>query len=155
MKKSIFVLAIATFVAGISFTSCKSKTEKDANGMENTDGTTDTINKMDGGANSDNSTVNAADAEWQTYKKEAGMTIESNETQINDLTIAMDKPGNTFDAAYRSSINVLKEKNESLKSKIMNYESNKGDWASFKREFDSDMSELGKALKDLTVDNKK
>jgi hypothetical protein len=49
----------------------------------------------------------------------------------------------------------LEQKNASLKTKIENYENNQTDWQSFKREFNADMSQLGKALKDLTVDNKK
>jgi hypothetical protein len=35
------------------------------------------------------------------------------------------------------------------------YEKKQSDWESFKREFNHDMDELGQALKDLTVDNKK
>jgi DNA-directed RNA polymerase subunit N (RpoN/RPB10) len=34
------------------------------------------------------------------------------------------------------------------------YEKSQSDWEAFKREFNHDMEELGKALKDLTVDNK-
>ena len=50
---------------------------------------------------------------------------------------------------------MLEEKNASLKTKISDYENNQTDWESFKREFDSDMTKLGQAFKDLTVNNKK
>ena len=52
------------------------------------------------------------------------------------------------------NIDALEERNETLKNKISDYENNQTDWESFKREFNSDMSELGNALKDLTVNNK-
>jgi hypothetical protein len=32
---------------------------------------------------------------------------------------------------------------------------NQSDWVSFKREFNHDMDEIGKAFEDLTIDNKK
>jgi hypothetical protein len=35
------------------------------------------------------------------------------------------------------------------------YDKNQTDWEKFKREFNHDMDELGKSLKDLTVNNKK
>ncbi len=151
MKKSFIILATAMFIAGTSLTSCKSNSEKEAESM----GQKDYVNGVSELPEDEASATKANDAEWQTFKKNAGMTIDANQTQIEALTTAMNKAGNSFDANYKASINSLQEKNESLKSKIADYENNQTDWDSFEREFNSDMTELGQAFKDLTVNNKR
>ncbi len=151
MKKSIFMLAI---LAGTFFTSCKNNAEKEADAIEDVTDAKDDLNKVQNDVNKDAMTK-ANDVEWQTYKKEANKTIAENETRITELQTAMKKPGKTFDDNYKKSIDVLVEKNTALKTKIGDYENNQTDWDTFKREFDSDMTGLGQAFKDLTVNNKK
>lgn len=154
MNKSIFILALTTFLAGNVFTSCKSNTEKEEDAIENVQDAKENLEDVNEDINND--AINKAnDAEWQTYKAESNKTIEANEARIVELKKAMNKSGTTFDATYKKNIEALEEKNTSLKKKISDYENNQTDWSSFKREFDSDMNELGKALKDLTVNNKK
>jgi hypothetical protein len=151
MKKSIFMLAI---IAGAMFTSCKSNTEKEADAVEDVKDATEDLNAVTAEVSND-SITKENDTEWQAYKTEANTTITANETRIVELKDAIKKPGKTFDAAYAKSIDALEERNTALKTKIADYENNQTDWASFKREFDSDMTELGQAFKDLTVNNKK
>jgi hypothetical protein len=68
----------------------------------------------------------------------------------------MKKTGNAMDAKYEKNIATLEEKNNTLKTKMKAYKNDtNADWKSFKTEFNHDMDELGSALKDLTVDNKK
>ena len=58
--------------------------------------------------------------------------------------------------AHEKAVKELEEKNESMKTKMKDYkEEGKDKWESFKREFNHDMDELGRALKDFGVDNKK
>lgn len=154
MKKSIFILAIVTFIAGTIFTGCKSNSDKEEDAVENLQDATDNLNAATEDINND-AITKANDAEWQTYKEQANNTITDNEANIAALKIAIKKPGNTFDAAYAKSVDALEEKNASLKAKISDYENNQTDWESFRREFDSDMTGLGQAFKDLTVNNKK
>lgn len=154
MKKSILVLAVTTFIAGNVFTSCKSNTDKEEDAIENVQDAKDNLEEVTEDINND-AITKANDAEWQTYKKEANTTIAENEKRIAELKKAMKKPGTTFDATYEKSIDGLEDRNEALKSKISDYENNQTDWASFKREFSSDMNEIGASLKDLTVNNKK
>ena len=145
------MLAIA---AGTFFTSCKNNKEKEAEAIKDVVEATDDLNRVTDEVNQDN--INKAnDAEWQTYKTVAYKTISENETRIVELQTAIKKPGNNFDAAYKKSIEVMIDKNDALKTRITNYENNQTDWASFKREFEFDMNELGQAFKDLTVNNKK
>jgi hypothetical protein len=48
------------------------------------------------------------------------------------------------------------EKNENLKSKIqVSSKTTTEKWATFKREFNHDIEELGKAIRDIGVDNSK
>jgi hypothetical protein len=141
-------------IAGALFTSCKSNSEKEADAVEDVVDATDDLNKVNDEVNQDN-TTKANDAEWQEYKMEANKTIAENDTRIVELQMAMKKPGKTFDENYKKSIDVLVDKNTSLKTKIADYENNQTDWDTFKREFDSDMTGLGQAFKDLTVNNKK
>ena len=154
MKNSIFNLGLAMLFAGTLITGCKSNSEKEADATEDVQEAKEDLNNVKEDVKEDQMTK-ANDAEWQVYKSDANMTIVANEKRIEELTTAMNKPGKTFDAAYKSNIESLKNKNAALKTKIADYENNQTDWASFKREFDSDMTELGNSLKDLTVNNKK
>ena len=150
----IFNLGLAMLFAGTLITGCKSNSEKEADATEDVQEAKEDLNNVKEDVKEDQMTK-ANDAEWQVYKSDANMTIVANEKRIEELTTAMNKPGKTFDAAYKSNIESLKNKNAALKTKIADYENNQTDWASFKREFDSDMTELGNSLKDLTVNNKK
>ena len=151
MKKSILMLAI---LAGTMFTSCKNNAEKEADAVEEVVDAKADLDKVNDDISND-AITKANDAEWQTYKMEANKTISKNETRIVELQNAMKKPGKTFDANYKKSIEVLVEKNAALKTKITDYENNQTDWDTFKREFDSDMAGIRQAFKDLTVNNKK
>jgi DNA polymerase II small subunit/DNA polymerase delta subunit B len=153
MKKSIILLAVASVIAGNVFQSCKSNSEKETDAVnnvkyadENLDAVIDTIRE--------DSIAKANDAEWQTYKSEAIQTIITNEARILELKKAANKPGKTFDKAYVKNIEDLERKNAALKVKITNYENNQTDWDSFKSEFNSDLSELGTAIKEITIKNK-
>ena len=154
MKNSFYTLAIAILFAGTLITGCKSNSEKEADAAENVQEAKEDLNNVKSDTRKD-VISKANDAEWQTYKAEANKTIMANEKQIEALTVAMNKPGKTFDSAYKSNIEALKSRNVALKNKIADFENNQTDWDSFKREFDSDMTSLGNALKDLTVNNKK
>ncbi len=151
MKKSIFMLAI---LAGTLFTSCKNNAEKEADAVEEVQDANADLNEVKEDVNKDAMTK-ANDAEWQAYKMEANKSISENETRIVELQTAMKKPGKTFDDNYKKSIDDLVDKNTSLKTRISDYENNQTDWTTFKREFDADMSGLGQAFRDLTVNNKK
>ncbi|MBK7027833.1 MAG: hypothetical protein IPH45_00835 [Bacteroidales bacterium] len=102
-----------------------------------------------------NDVQNVATAEeWSIFKKEAEIRIKENEIRIIELRAIKDKPGKVFDEIYLNKIEKLEQQNIDLQARIDIYEKNQSNWAAFKREFDHDMDELAKALKDVTVDNK-
>ena len=154
MKKFIYTFAVTAFLAVMVFTSCKSNTEKEADATEKVIDANENLDAVNEDINDDEA-KKANDMEWQTYKEEVNTSVAANEVRIAELKAALKKPGNTFDSNYSKSIQSLEDRNASLKLKIKNYENNQTDWDSFKREVDSDMTELGKAFKDLTVKNTK
>lgn len=100
----------------------------------------------------------ATNEEWVVFKKESEEKILINETTIADLKDRMSMSSKKYDALYEEKIDKLEKQNKVLKARIKNHdamENRKEDWATFKTEFNHDMDELGQALKDLTVNNKK
>ncbi len=154
MKKSLIILAITTIVGGLTISSCKSNSDKKEDAVEKVADANEDLKEVKSEV-ADDAVMKANDAEWQTFKTEANATIASNEARIAELKKAINKPGTTFDAAYSKSIDVMEARNNSLKTKITDYENNQTDWDSFKREFKSDMNGLSKAFKDLSMNNKK
>ena len=58
--------------------------------------------------------------------------------------------------AINEKIESIEKKNKELKIKMENYKDDgEENWKTFKSEFNRDMDELGKALKDLTIKNNK
>ncbi len=93
--------------------------------------------------------------EWKIFRNEALARIRSNDIRIAALKKKMEKPGNKMDAQYPESILDLEKRNRELTERMDTYEKNQSDWESFKREYNHDMDQLGEALKDLRVNNKK
>jgi uncharacterized protein YicC (UPF0701 family) len=91
--------------------------------------------------------------EWKEFKSQTEEKIHSNEKSIAELKAKIKKEGKTLDALRENKIDKLEQLNRDLKARLEEYEQNQSDWVSFKVEFNNDMDELGKALKDLLVDN--
>jgi predicted RNase H-like nuclease (RuvC/YqgF family) len=153
MKKTIFILAIATFMVGTTLVGCKSTTKEEVASQEKVD---EAEQDLEDAKDSLVVAKKAATAEeWQTFKDQTDSVISYNEGQIADLKQKMQKTGKSVDAKYQKNIDILEQKNKNLKTKIDTYKNDaNSDWQSFKREFNHDMDEIGKSFKDLTVDNK-
>jgi exonuclease VII large subunit len=154
MKKIFFLLALTAGITGLMTTSCKSNTEKNEEAVENVNDANANLKDVQDEA-IDDASKKATDAEWQTYKNEMLSAISANEARITDLKNALNKPGTKFDANYSKNIDSLQKRNLDLKIRIENYENNKTDWESFKREFNTDMDGLGKEFDDFIAKNKK
>lgn len=154
MKTSIISLAAIVAIAGTISTGCESNTEKKEAAHEDVLDAKQDLSEAQNNLN--NETYNQAKAqEWAEFKLETEKKIESNEARITSLKKANQRTGKTFDEIYEKRIEALEQKNKDLKSRIDGYDKSKADWESFKREWNHDMDELGKALKDITVNNKK
>lgn len=137
---------MTTFIAGTILTGCQTSDQKEQTAQ-------DALDEAKADETAAAQKVASAE-EWQTFKAESETKINDNEIRIAELKEKMKKSGKTMDALYAQRIDTLEQKNKDLRTRMANYEQNQSDWESFKREFNHDMDELGKAMKDLTVNNK-
>jgi flagellar biosynthesis GTPase FlhF len=154
MKKSTYNLAITMLIAGSVFTSCESQAQKDEKEKNRIETEQKELNERKIEVNA--AAQKVADAEeWKQFKAASELKIKENEIRIDELKLKKSKPGKMLDELYQNRIEALVTRNKELKERIYSYEKNQSDWEVFKREFNHDMDELGKALKDFSVDNKK
>jgi chromosome segregation ATPase len=155
MKKSIFTLALAgTLIAGTIFTGCQSSAQKESVAQDKVNDAKQDLKEAQDDAKAE-ATKLAGVEEWKEFKNDSEIKIRDNEVRIAELKAKLNKPGTTLDPLYEKRIDTLEKKNRDMKARIYDYEKSQSDWETFKREFNHDMDELGQALKDFTVDNKK
>ncbi len=155
MKKIFFeIAAIAVFFSGIVLFGCQSPSEKTDKAQDKVADAREDLKEAQQDAAA--AAQKAAKAEeWKVFKSETEVKIENNKTRIAELRDKMKKSGKTMDKVYAANIDLLEERNKKLKERLDAYETSQSDWEAFKREFNHDMDELGQALKDFTVNNKK
>jgi hypothetical protein len=95
--------------------------------------------------------------EIEKFRSETNEKIKENEKAIADFKEKMSKEKQEVREKYDKKIAQVEQKNKALKKKLADYKegNEKNSWQSFKREFNHDMDELGKGIKDLTVNNVK
>lgn len=153
MKKGIFTIAIAMIIVTTVLMSCKPSNREEValedkvqEAKENVDIVKDSLVEARKAATAE---------EWQSFKNEADSIINVNDARIAELKLKMKKTGKSIDTQYEKNIDALEHKNKDLKAKIKTYKNDAdADWQSFKSEFNHDMTEIGQALKNITVDNK-
>jgi hypothetical protein len=108
-------------------------------------------------ANKELNDANAAQlAEMEAYRKEVAEKIAANNASIAAFNKRVESEKSEAKADYRKKITALEQKNTDMKKKLDDYKADgKDKWKVFKAEFSRDMDELGKAFKDLTVNNVK
>ncbi len=154
MRKLIVIFTIGAFISGNILTGCSSSTDKVNDANDNVTEAQQNLKEAKQDAQLDAQKTASAD-EWKTFKTESELKISTNEIRIEQLKIKDKKTGKIFDNLYAKKIELLEKKNIDLRNRINGYEKKQSDWESFKREFNHDIDELGTAIKDLTVDNKK
>ena len=141
-------------ILGIFITSCQSPTEKVDEAKTNVTEAKQDLQQAQSEA--DSKVIKIADElQWKTFKDETEVKIKDNEKLIKSIKAKMSNKDKAKDVAYSNQIDALEMENAKFKDRMYNYEINKSDWESFKLEFNHDMDELGKALKDFSVNNKK
>jgi exonuclease VII large subunit len=154
MKKGFFIFIMATtLLSGTIFIGCKSPAQKVEDAQTGVKDAKEDLRdaKTEANAQAD---LDASNEEWRTFKRESELQIKDNEARIAELKTKMKESGKKVDAAYEKSIEAIEEKSKNVKNKMETYayDNNLNNWDAFKREFNRDMDELGKAFKDL-VDN--
>jgi len=142
MKKSIFVFSALALMAATTLTNCNSPARKNVEAQ-----TEEEADKND---------FPKAKEEYLTdidsYRKNMDDKITANKRSIADLKARIKDQKREAAADYKTKINDLEQKNNDMKKRIDEYTiEGKEKWEKFKTEFDRDMDELGKSLKDLTV----
>jgi hypothetical protein len=94
--------------------------------------------------------------DYNEFKIEAERSILDQEKKIKELKSKMAKEKKELNVEYNNKLIELENSNNKLKRKLAEFK-NDGEekWISFKKEFNHDMKEFGKAFKALTVDNTK
>jgi predicted small secreted protein len=146
MKKKAITLSAMLFIASSSLTNCNTSNTK----VE--DAKKDVIE-----AEKDLDLANEVyQNEIENYRKETLTKISDNDKIIADYKLKIKDEKKDVKLANEKKIAELDQKNIELKQKMNNYKANgKENWEIFKKEFNHDMDELGKAFKDLTVKNVK
>jgi outer membrane murein-binding lipoprotein Lpp/ElaB/YqjD/DUF883 family membrane-anchored ribosome-binding protein len=155
MKKSIFILTIAaSIIAATNLFSCQSSEKKMENAEENVVEAKQDLRavKIDSIQKAEKA---ATTEQWKQFKKEAEVKISYNDLRIKELKAEMKQIGNTADALLNKKMEAYEQRNKDLKARMAAYAKTQSDWETFKLEYNHDLSELGKALKDLTVKNMK
>jgi len=141
-------------MAGTIFTGCQSTAQKQDAAQAKVKDARQDLNEAKKEANAIGQEMATAE-EWATFRSESEVKIRDNEVRIAELNVKMKKPGEVFDELYAKKIANLELQNKEMRVRLIAYEKSQSNWETFKREFNHDMDELGKALKDLTVDNTK
>jgi hypothetical protein len=95
-------------------------------------------------------------ADYDAFKKDAELRISINKKSIAELKTKRANDTKDNKAIYDRKVAALEQRNNDLQNRIDKAEMTEtSKWASFKREFNHDMKELGHSIKDLGVDNAK
>lgn len=149
MKKIIFTLAAMTLVGGIALSSCQSSATKVKNAEEALQQAKSNV--VDAKANL-NETRQDSVAEYQAFKKTSEERINANEKSIADFKAKIAKDKKEAKAQDEKQLATFEQKNNDLKMKLENYkDEGQLKWLTFKNEFNHNMDQLGKALKNFTV----
>lgn len=141
MKKSITILTLTMFMAGAMLISCQSSADKVLEAKNNL-------------ADANKELTQARKDSIQQFKEESLAKISNYENNIIEFKAGIANEKKENKAQYEKNIIELEQKISDIKIKLDSYkEEDVSKWKSFKNEFNHDMEEFGKALKNLTVKN--
>jgi hypothetical protein len=146
IKNTLSIFAITTLMLGLNLSSCSSAADDVADAKEDVD----SANKELDQAKED------LKIDMEVYRQETIEKILENENAIAEKRKLIETDKSALKAAHQKQIIDLETRNKELKDKLENYKGEgKENWEEFKKEFSHDMTEIGDALKDLTVNNTK
>lgn len=153
MKKTIYTLAAITIMTATLLLGCNTSTKKQEDAI---DDVADAREKAEDAKEELMMAKKEANAEeWKKIKKETNTRIAENKIRIAQLKIEMAKSGFSMDTMYAKKFEELELKNKDIKIKVDSYKNETSDdWELFKREYNHDMFELNRAIKEITVNIK-
>ena len=137
MKNKHFILAAILLIAGSLLTGCDKNRETAKEKVKQ----------------ADQEMVEAQaqyEKEWQQFKSDTELKINTNKKNIDDLKTAMETTSKKFKAEYGNEVLTLEQKNIELQKKLNDYKyEGKDNWEQFKQEFNNDVDSVGDAIKSL------
>ena len=151
MKNSILFLASILLLTVTILSGCQSSAKK----VENAEVKVQEAKKDLADSKKDLYTIRLDTiSNYEQFKIEAEKIIVTQEKNITEFKARMASEKKEINADYNKKLVELENKNSDLKKKLADYiDDGQNKWMSFKDEFNHDMDELGKAFKDLTVEN--
>ncbi len=146
MQMKNLIISSVSITALVFLISCNSPIEK--------------VEKAQGNVEEANSDLQVANQEYlqevETYRTQATEKISSNEQNIREFNARIESKKKDANEEYKNKVADLDKKNNDMKKRMADYRAtSRENWETFKSEFDHDMEELGKAFRDLTVNNVK
>ena len=90
--------------------------------------------------------------EYQTLTKESDLKFKANEKSIADLRTAITKSNSKVMATDQQKVSLLEDKNNNLKKELADYkELGQTKFTAFKTEFNHDLAQLSKEIKDFKI----
>ncbi|UOK41361.1 MULTISPECIES: hypothetical protein [Flavobacterium] len=163
MKKSIFILTISNFLAGILGTSCKSDADTEIT-TEEAQIKREAIERMEMEMEEEElidsiKKINIAKNDsiaWNAFKKEVKNEIEVNKKLIDNLKSQIRKTTKKSDEALLENVSQIEKTNVDLLVKVDSYTiSSEDDWEDFKKELEYQLEELDKSIDKLIHTKKK
>jgi hypothetical protein len=144
MKKSILVLAACNLAAIAMFTNCSNPAEKvEKSQTEVVEAEEDLVQAQQDYL-----------MEVENYRAHTAQLITANNESIREYSSGIELEKEELRADYRNKIAALERKNRDMSRKLDDYKADgKDQWQTFKAEFNRDMDQLGRELRDLNVRN--
>ena len=152
MKNSILVIASTLFLTVTILSGCQSSATKVENAEDKVQ---DAKNDLADSQRNLYAIRLDTISNYEQFKIEAEKILIAQEKNITDLKARLASEKKVINADYDKKLAELENKNSELERKLADYKDDGQDkWNSFKAEFNHDIDELGKAFKDLTVENR-
>jgi hypothetical protein len=146
MKKSIVQFAVSACSVAFIAIGCSSPAEKVEKAQEQV---VEANNNLDTAIKNYQADINA-------YRIETANRIAANELAIANFNEKIANEKKEAKADYLKKIAALEKRNADMKIKLAEYKEDGDDkWKTFKAEFNKEMDDLGKSIKDLVTKDKK
>lgn len=151
MKNPLLILSVLIILAVSILTNCQSSATKVENAKDNVK---DAKNELSEAQSDLIKARQDSISDYQKFKQESVDRINAYEKSIAELKLKIANEKQEVKSVYQKNLDALEIKTTELKNKLVSYkEQGQDKWSAFKGEFNHDMDELGKALKDLTKNN--
>gem|GEM_PF-812555 len=155
MMKIIYKLNLLIAILFILiFAQCKTGDQKESDAVSEVQNAKLKLKEV-AAANKDEKNETASAQEWKKFKADLDAKIMQNDERIATLKRQMIRKERELDDLYNRRMDSFQVKSKNLKDRLESYNGVQSDLKVFRTEFERDMDELGKSLKDFTIDNKK